>query len=279
MLKIGDFSRIAQVSIKTLHFYDQCDLFKPAHINPDSGYRFYTLDQLPKLNRIVALKELGLSLEQIGLMLKGELSAEELRGMLHLKQAELKEALKQTERQLSNVANRLYLIEQENTMPDYEIVIKEIPVQKVLSIRKTLISSAEIESLFIEVGETLAKHSIQSAGAWLALYHHEGVRSENLDFELAVPVKDEISPLALNNGQELRMRRIEKLERVATVIEDGHKESWGESYAQLGRWLEDHNCEIVLPTREVFLTSPDAPEGWIVEIQFPVKERPGFNHD
>ena len=89
MLKIGEFSRLSQVTVKTLHHYDDLGLIKPAYIDPATGYRFYTVEQLPRIHRIMALKEMGLSLEQIGLILENELSTEQIRGILHFKQAEI----------------------------------------------------------------------------------------------------------------------------------------------------------------------------------------------
>ncbi|MBE9472709.1 MAG: MerR family transcriptional regulator, partial [Chloroflexi bacterium] len=73
MFKIGDFSRISQVSVKTLRYYDEIGLLKPAHVDRFTGYRYYSVDQSPRLNRILALKDLGLSLEQIARLLDGEL--------------------------------------------------------------------------------------------------------------------------------------------------------------------------------------------------------------
>ena len=93
MLKIGEFSRIGQVSVKTLRYYDTVGLLKPCHVDPTSGYRYYSFEMLPKLNRILALKELGLSLEQINQLLEDDLSAEQLRGMLRLKQVEIQEQM------------------------------------------------------------------------------------------------------------------------------------------------------------------------------------------
>jgi DNA-binding transcriptional MerR regulator len=93
MLKIGEFSRLSQVTVKTLHHYDDLGLLRPAHIDQFTGYRCYTVEQLSKFHRIMALKELGLSLEQIGLLFEGEVSNEQIRGMLRLKQAEIQQQL------------------------------------------------------------------------------------------------------------------------------------------------------------------------------------------
>jgi DNA-binding transcriptional MerR regulator len=70
VLKIGEFARVNQVSIATLRYYDHCGLLKPLALDPETGYRYYSLDQLPRLNRILALKELGFPLEQIAQLLE-----------------------------------------------------------------------------------------------------------------------------------------------------------------------------------------------------------------
>lgn len=85
MLKIGEFSRLAFVPVKTLRYYDDIGLLKPVHVDQWTGYRYYSVEQLPRLNRILALKGLGLSLEQIGQLLDDDLPAEQIRGMLRLK--------------------------------------------------------------------------------------------------------------------------------------------------------------------------------------------------
>ncbi|MBT3190222.1 MAG: MerR family transcriptional regulator [Anaerolineae bacterium] len=91
MIKIGDFSKLAHVTVKTLHHYGELSLLRPMRIDRYTGYRYYSLTQLPRLNRILALKDLGFSLEQIVHLLDEELSLEEMRGMLRMKQLELAE--------------------------------------------------------------------------------------------------------------------------------------------------------------------------------------------
>lgn len=81
MIKIGDFARLCQVSVVTLRYYDEMGLLKPVKVDEFTGYRFYSASQLPRLNRILALKDLGFPLEQIKLMLAGDLSLEQLRSM------------------------------------------------------------------------------------------------------------------------------------------------------------------------------------------------------
>jgi DNA-binding transcriptional MerR regulator len=106
MLRIGEFSRIGQVSVKTLRYYDTVGLLKPIVVDPATGYRYYAFEMLPKLNRILALKELGLSLEQIKQLLNDGLSAEQLRGMLKLKQVEIQQQMADEQEKLARVEAR-----------------------------------------------------------------------------------------------------------------------------------------------------------------------------
>lgn len=82
MFRIGEFAQIAQVSTRQLRHYDQLGLLRPDHTDHKSGYRYYSIRQLQRLNRILALKDLGLSLEQIRPLVEDRISPTELRGML-----------------------------------------------------------------------------------------------------------------------------------------------------------------------------------------------------
>ena len=95
MFRIGEFAQIAQVSSRQLRFYDELGLLKPVRIDQQTGYRYYSVRQLPRLNSILALKELGLSLEQIASLLDSEVSPNELRGMLMMKRAHIEQSLRE----------------------------------------------------------------------------------------------------------------------------------------------------------------------------------------
>lgn len=93
MLKIGDFSRLSRVTVKALRYYDEIGLLKPVKVDRFSGYRYYSVDQLPRLNRIVVLKNLGLSLEEVSQLVNNDLPAEHIRQLLQVKQAEIRQRL------------------------------------------------------------------------------------------------------------------------------------------------------------------------------------------
>jgi DNA-binding transcriptional MerR regulator len=124
MLKIRDFARLGEVSVTTLRYYDEIGLLRPIHVDPETGYRFYTMDQLPRLHRILALKELGLGLTQIVQLLDEGVSPQALQGMLRLRQAELQQRIQGEQEQLTRIEARLKYIEQGGGFPAYEVVLK-----------------------------------------------------------------------------------------------------------------------------------------------------------
>src|SRR5512135_2455158 len=119
-------------------------LLKPAQIDKFTGYRYYAIEQLPRLNRILAMKDLGLSLEQIGDLLKRDLPADQLRGMLMLKQAEIEQQMLAMQSQMRRVEARLKQIEREGRPSPYEVVIKAVEAQTIASCRRTVPDLAEM---------------------------------------------------------------------------------------------------------------------------------------
>src|SRR5215468_17341 len=113
MFRIGLFARLCQVSVSALRYYDEIGLLKPSHVDRYTGYRYYTADQAPRLNRIISFKELGLSLEAIDQLLAQNVPAPRLNEMLRQKQAELEGQIGEYQDQLERVKARLKQVEWE----------------------------------------------------------------------------------------------------------------------------------------------------------------------
>src|SRR4026207_1473597 len=126
MFRIGEFSKIAQVPGSVLRYYDEIGLLKPDHIDRWTGYRYYSARQLPRLHRILALKELGLTLDQITQMVNEEVQAAEIRGMLALKKAQVEQTVQEEMARLRQIEARLQLIDTSDT-PTFDIVLKSVP--------------------------------------------------------------------------------------------------------------------------------------------------------
>ena len=145
MLKIGEFSRISRVTVKTLHHYDEIGLFKPSQVDPFTDYRYYTLDQLPRIHSIMALKELGLSLEEIGQLLLQDLPPEQIRGMLRLKRVEAQQHIHEEQARLAQIEFHLRQMEMEGRLQTADILIKPIEPFYALTLRRIARTRAERE--------------------------------------------------------------------------------------------------------------------------------------
>ena len=267
MLKIGEFSKLGRVTVKTLRHYEEVGLLRPIHVDPFTSYRFYSADQLPLLNRILALKDLGFTLEQIGEMLHDGVSPEQLRGMLRLRRAELAQQIEQDQEQLARVEARLRQIEREGKMPDYEVVIKEVEPQWVASVRERLPAYSGIGRLFGELYAYLGP--MGAAGVGASRWHDGEYRETEVDGEAvvflqrSVPASDRVKVYELPPCT------------MASTVHRGSYRTIGQTHAALMKWIEANGYRFAGPDREIYLQGGGEQdnESYVTEIQLPVEKR------
>lgn len=267
MFKIGDFSKLSRVPVKTLRYYANIGLLEPAQVDRFTNYRYYTVDQLPRLNRILALRELGFSLEQIGRMLDDALSAEQMRGMFRLKQAEVEQQVEAERARLQQIEMRLRQIEQEGKMPKYDVVMKKIEPLRVVTVRDTIPTYEDMGLLMSKLHASLQASSGQPVGPPFAIYHDPEYKEHEPDIEVAIPIMG-----GSDAGEAVTIREIDGVEEMATVMVHGPYDQLGEAYTTAMQWLEANNYQLCGPSREIYLTDPGTaePEDYMTEIQFPV---------
>ena len=266
MLSIGDFSRLSRIPVKTLRYYDEIGLFKPLEVDRFTSYRYYSASQLSQLNRILALKDLGLSLEQIAQVLHENLSLEQLRGMLRLRQAEIQQRMVQEQAQLTRVEARLKQIEMENIMPDYDVIVKNVEPQLVASLRDTLPSYQHVGQLFEELYTYLQRYGADGLGA--AIWHDEGYKASDIDGEAVAYLKNPVP-----EGGRIKVYELPGAQ-MACVVHHGPYNTFSNAYHAALKWIEANGYKVVGPNSEVYLynTNPvrqDDPS-YVTEVQFPV---------
>jgi DNA-binding transcriptional MerR regulator len=148
MFKIGDFSQLSFVTVKALRYYDEIGLLKPVEVDRFTGYRYYSASQLPRLNYIMALKDMGLSLNEITTLVNDDLTTAQIGDIFILKRAELQQRVSEEQRRLERVEKLLQKIEKEGTMPEYQVVIKKVEPQLIASIREVLPNYGELGRLY-----------------------------------------------------------------------------------------------------------------------------------
>ena len=277
MLKIGDFSKLAQVTVKTLRRYARIGLFKPAWTDRFSGYRYYTLQQLPRLHRVLALKDLGFSLDQVADLVREDVPVEQLRGMLRRKQTELEGRLRAEQNRLGLVAARLEQIERAGqTAPlGGEVLVKSVPATPVAVLHE-IVPAVEsvperVRLLGDELGGWLARKGIQAGGPWMTLYLAAEYRERDVSVEVAVVVP----PSAVgHNGDALSRARTRWLAaaEMACLVHTGPPETLGQAYTELYTWMEANRRRPAGAARELLLrdTSVDGHVTSVIEIQIPI---------
>jgi effector-binding domain-containing protein len=271
MIKIGDFARLSQVSVVTLRYYDEMDLLKPVKVDDFTGYRYYSADQLPRLNRILALKDLGFSLEQIRLMLADGLSLEQLRSMLTLQRSEVEKRLAEERERLLRIEARLKQIELEDKMPNYDVVIKTVPAMQVAACRVTIPTNDQVPEYlgpaYAKVYDYLRKEGVKDNGICLTLWHSPADVYENEDAEALVPIDRSLPGRDGVNVYELPATQ------VASVVHQGNFEEFTQGHAALLEWIDANGYQIVGPYREIYIKHDKANlTDTTTEIQFPVEK-------
>jgi len=271
MIWIGDFSKLSRVSVKTLRYYDEMGLLNPTCVDTFTGYRLYEYSQLSVLHRILALKDLGFSLEEIGRLLDDGLSVEQMRGMLKLRETEARQRVREEAERLERIGARLRQIEQEDGMSKYDVVIKSVEEIKVASVRDVVPTPPEQGGLWQELGDYLAEKHVRPSGVCFTLYHDDEYKEHDWDLEVCEPI--DADP---GESTRVKVRTLPAVNSLACAIHNGPFVTIGEAYNAIGKWITDNGYRIVGPCREVYLheaenisqTDPNT----VTEIQFPVEK-------
>jgi DNA-binding transcriptional MerR regulator len=268
VIRIGDFSALTRLSVKTLQYYDETGLLRPVHVDSATGYRYYSAAQLPRLHRLLALKDLGFPLEQIATILDGGVSAEELRGMLRLRQAEQAARVEQETGRLARLQATLRLIEQESTMGQ-DVVLKEVAPQWIASVRDTVANYQSVGRLYGEVYGALGRSGIPG-GTPVALWHDQEFKETDVDGEAGVFLAKAIAPMGRVKVYELPACT------AASIIHAGAYQTLSSSYHALAAWMEANGYRPAGSARELYLKIGQPvrqdDESYVTEIQMPVEK-------
>ena len=271
MIRIGDFSKLSRVPVKTLRYYDEVGLLRPVHVDDFTGYRYYAHEQVMRLNRILALKDLGFSLEQIAGLLDEGLSSEKMRGMLILRQSEIKQRVQEEAERLQRVETRLRQIEQEKEMSKYDVVIKSAEATKVASVRSVIPQPSDQGKLWEELGGYLALQKVRPTGPCFSLYYDEEFKEHDWDIEVCEPLEGEVAAT-----KRVKVYSLPAVSNTACVVHHGPFTAIGQAYEALMKWIGENGYHIVGPAREVYLR--EAKNGdqndpsTVTEIQLPVEK-------
>jgi DNA-binding transcriptional MerR regulator/effector-binding domain-containing protein len=268
LLKIGDFARIGQVSIKALRHYDALGLLRPAHIHLESGYRFYDLAQLSDLTRILALKDCGFSLDEIAQLLRTR-DADEITEMLRARVEAQREMIAAEEARLQRITARLdQLAASEANDARRDVALKRSEPMSLLGLRRRVSGQREIGPFAVAVVERLAAEELWPMSPLVHLYYEVDPHTEEFDLFVGATVSG-----APHDEVTWARECLPAGELLACAIYRGDYPQIGSAFAALGRWLFASGYRATGPCREVYHRSPlhtANPLEYVTEIQYPV---------
>ncbi|MFD3273836.1 MerR family transcriptional regulator [Paenibacillus dendritiformis] len=269
MFKISEFSKLSQVPAKTLRYYDQLGLLRPACTDSQSGYRYYTSEQLLRLQRIFALKDLGFTLEQIKQILHDEVSAADIRRMLLLKQAEVESLIQSETERLLRIEARLKQLEQEgDKLPRHEVLVKKLEPTMVVSIREAT-NRVRIPGLLAEIDEYLQWNGLPAASRHIVVWHSYAEGENGVELAVACPV-----PRLLPDTDRFTTMTLPGM-TAASVTHMSRPGTESNVCIDLGAWIERNGYRISpeLPSREVYASRQEG-DGrmYVTDTQMPIME-------
>jgi DNA-binding transcriptional MerR regulator len=271
MFSIGEFALHGRVSVRMLRHYDALGLLRPACVDPVTGYRFYQASQLADLNRVIALKDLGFTLQQVQEIMAEQVSVAELRGMLRLRQVEIQARIEDETSRLARVEARLAMIEDEGRVPTDEVVIKRLPPIRVAELTGTAAGyepesiTPVIQPLYCDLWQRMTDASVAAAGPAMAYYEDGPAGDGAIVVHAAVPVTD-----VADGHHCFEVVDLPRVDGAAAIIHRGSMDHVLPTVQALARWIDSNGYRCAGSAREVTLECSADPSKWVTELQHPI---------
>ncbi|MBA4700215.1 MerR family transcriptional regulator [Faecalicatena contorta] len=267
MFRIGEFSKLTQVSIRMLRYYDEVGLFKPAEIDKWTEHRKYSVEQIPVLNRIIFLRDSGFNVSEIAKILdkKEDFFIEQL----DMKYAEIENAIQAEQEKLQKIELAKNEILNSKSEIHYNISIKSIPSYQVLSLRRKIPNYYAEGTLWQELSTFAEQHQIQISSNTFSIYHDTEYKETNVDVELCAPVKKNG-----NNAGEFLYRNTKPIPIMACTMVYGDFSNIAGAYIAFAEWLQKNSqYQMTGETRQIVHRGPwneCNPEKYLIELQIPL---------
>ncbi len=281
MFKIGEFSKLCGLSADTLYHYEKLKILIPLSIDKFTGYRYYDASQLVTVNKILALKDAGFSLDEISNVLKNNVSVTLLLEMLENKAKSLEAALSDEYSRLERLHTNIFMIKNGGIPQMNEISIKKIEPILIASIRKIFPKKGfdeNLEKMWPAVNSYIEEQGVKRTIPCLMLYHSGWwdlrqcnimYDDQNLDVEVAEPVTKSF----MGNG-EVQVYELPLVEKMACIVHHGSFSTISKTFDMLFEWMKQNSYQADGPIREIYHKGDWAtsnPDEYITEVQVPIK--------
>ena len=268
-LKIGEFSQLMQVTVKTLRHYEQKGLLLPDEVDEWTGYRYYSIDQMQKLQAIRDLQRLGFSLDEIKDLFKDNSHIPSIR--------QLTEKIKETEAQLKQlITRRNRLLDWRNSRKEMKTMekfsIQSLPEIIVASHREVLPDYAAIGSMCVEIIAPEMQRlgcKCPPPGYCFTIEHDREYKPTDVDIEYCEQVEEMGEDSAI-----IQFKRLPAVPKALCMKHVGPYERFYESYIEVFRYIEEHGYKPVGQFRTCYVDgvwNQEDPEKWLSIVQIPIE--------
>jgi DNA-binding transcriptional MerR regulator/effector-binding domain-containing protein len=271
MFRIGIFAAMNKVTVKTLRYYDEEGLLKPAKIDDWTNYRYYSAEQMIPLRRILALKEMGFSIKEIPIISNEEKSNAEFIDYLRCKRKEASEKLINEKERVKSIDHYIQVLEKENKMSDYNVITKELPTVMAACVKTQVPNYDAFFKVVPPMGEIMKRQGgiVLDPEYCFTIFHDGEYKQKDLNVEICEAVVE-----AKKNGEGIVYREVQG-GLAACVLHKGPYKTIGAAYEALTSWIEQHNYEASEPPRESYIDgiwNKDLEDNWLTEVQIPIKK-------
>ncbi len=271
MFKIGDFSKLTQVSVRMLRYYDELGLLKPAEVDKFTGYRFYSAKQISRLNKIVTLRDMGFISAEIIAILEEHINDANFIARLEAKKQELAKTIVSANEKLQKLDHMINSIGMERVNMSYEVTLKSVPSYKVVSLREIIPAYNQEGLLWEKLGFFAEKEKIPCSSPFFAMYHDPDYKEVDVDVETAMCVST-----LLEDKDGFTFRETESVPCMAAMMITGPFENLAPAYNALAEWVEQNGYEVTGTSRQICHSGPwneSSPDNYLTEIQIPVAKK------
>lgn len=266
MLRIGDFSRLSRVSIRMLRYYDEMGLLKPDKVDDFTGYRYYNAEQLLKMGKINALKDMGFGINAIAEILKSS-NPKEIEQIFQIQKAQLLEEADIINHRIQFLDTALERLRRDDIMK-YDCIIKQIPERYVASVRKVIPKYEEEGRLWHILFSETAHSGMVPCGPAMAKLHDKEFKESDVDVEVQIEVKGRYE-----NTENVTFFTEPEMTAASATFKGSYNQ-FSDVYASLAAWVSENGYEFTGPMIDVYHVGPNAtqnPDEFVTEVCCPVR--------
>lgn len=255
-----------------LRHYDEIGLLVPQSTDCYTSYRYYNEDQLPIAARIISLKDMGFSLATISEILKNYDDPQTLSKFLAIRRSEVQTQVQEISQRLLLLETTINRLRKDDTVMNYNVVLKTIPERYVASVRKVIPSYDQEGILWKTLMDETGNINLQPADNCysLAIFHDEGYKENDVDVEIQSTVKG-----TYNNTEHVVFKTVPEVEIASATYKGSYEQLTIVNHA-VANWVNDNGYEFNGAMFCIYHVSPaqtQNPDELVTEVCYPIKKK------